>query len=90
MIQIRPVCACLCCATARRQVRTPACPAEAVGRRTGRKENGFIRLRGSGYTDKISAPGADIIPKWSCIRTLSADMNKLGETTIREGEGKDD
>ena len=39
----------------------------------------FIRLRGSGNTarGKISAPGADIIPKWSCIRTLSADMNKL-------------
>ena len=60
------------------QIR-PVC----VRTRTGRKKNGLIRLRGSGNTarGKISAPGADIIPKWSCIRTLSADMNKLSEIT---------
>jgi len=28
----------------------------------------------------ISAPGADIIPKWKYIRTWSADITKLGES----------
>ena len=52
----------------------------------------FIRLRGSGNTarGKISAPGADSIPKWSCICTLSADMNKLGEMPVVRKRRKED
>jgi hypothetical protein len=40
---------------------------------------GFIRLRDFWLSAKIriSAAGADIIPKWEYVRTPSEDMNKL-------------
>jgi hypothetical protein len=38
----------------------------------------FDKEKDSGASARcgISAPGADIIPKWEYIRTLSADVNK--------------
>ncbi len=46
----------------------------------------FVRLKDS--IGRISAPSADIIPKWEYIRTPSADINKLGESFINmKGDG---
>jgi hypothetical protein len=41
----------------------------------------FVREKVSGTSarSRISATGADIIPKWEYIRTLSADVNELYE-----------
>jgi len=41
----------------------------------------FIELINSSYSPRgsISAPGADIMPKWYYIRPPSADMNELGD-----------
>jgi len=41
----------------------------------------FIELRNSFYSPRgsISAPGADIMPKWYYIHALSADINELYE-----------
>jgi len=46
----------------------------------------FIRYKVIGNLARgmISAPGADIIPKWKYIRTWSADITKLGETAAKK------
>ncbi len=45
----------------------------------------FDREKDSGASARcgISAPGADIIPKWEYIRTLSADVNKTSKMSLR-------
>jgi len=44
----------------------------------------FIRYKviGNLARGRISAPGADIIPKWKYIRTWSADITKLYEMAV--------
>ena len=45
----------------------------------------FIELRNSSYSPRgsISAPGADIMPKWYYICTLSADINELAVMALK-------
>lgn len=45
----------------------------------------FIELRNFSYSPRgsISAPGADIMPKWYYIHAPSADINELGAMTLK-------
>jgi hypothetical protein len=43
----------------------------------------LVKLRNS-VKGKISAPSADIIPRWEYIRTQGADITKLGDITMNK------